>query len=212
MGDGICHSCRTIAPEFKRAVSFGEYEGALRGLVHLLKYEAVRPVAAVLGEMLARTLQELLPGCRQQAPPLLVPVPLHKSKRGERGFNQAEAIARHALKGVPQPLGIAADVLVRQRMTTSQVGLTREERIQNMHGAFRVSDRAAVRGRTIIVVDDVMTTGTTLSECARVLKRAGAADVYAVTVARTFHRVGIYGGEQDNEEEASDAVAITVSH
>lgn len=136
VGDGRCHSCRDFEPEFARALSFGEYEGGLRGLIHLLKYDAVLPVASVLGDMLAQTIQELLPSCGD-VQPLLVPVPLHKSKRGDRGFNQAELIARTAVKRLTQPLELATGVLVRQRSTISQVALTRGQRIEN--GPRRVS-------------------------------------------------------------------------
>jgi len=185
VGDGRCHGCRDFEPEFARARSFGEYQGGLRGLIHLLKYEAVLPVASVLGGMMAATIEELLAGCGHSAP-LLVYVPLHKSKRRDRGFNQAELIARAAVKRLPKRLELATGVLVRRRDTLSQVGLTREQRIENMRGAFRVIGRRRVRRRTVIVVDDVMTTGTTLSECARVLKQAGAEKVFAATVARAF--------------------------
>ena len=185
MGDGRCHACRDFEPEFARAVSFGEYEGELRGLIHLLKYGAVLPVAQVLGRMAAHTIEELLPMCGGAAP-LIVPVPLHHDKRRERGFNQSERIARAAVKRLPQRLELAAGALVRQRATVSQVGLTREERVLNMRDAFRVSDRKRVRGRIVIVVDDVMTTGATLSECARVLKKAGTEKVLAATVPAHF--------------------------
>jgi ComF family protein len=166
-------------------MSFGEYEGGLRGLIHLLKYESVLPVASVLGKMMAGTIEELLPLCGDSTP-LVVPVPLHKSKRSDRGFNQAEMIARTAVKRLPRRLELATGVVVRRRATISQVGLTREQRIENMRDAFRVRDRQRLRGATVILVDDVMTTGTTLSECARVLKRAGAERVFAATVARAF--------------------------
>ncbi len=210
MGDGRCQNCRDCEPEFARAISFGEYEGGLRCLVHLMKYERVLPVAPVLGQMLASSITELLPGCGD-AVPLMVPVPLHTSKRRERGFNQAELIARAAVKRLPRPIEIATGVLVRQRVTLSQVGLSREERIENMRDAFRVRDRRRVHGRTVIVVDDVMTTGTTLSECARMLKQAGAERVWAATVARAFQgapprNAAIYGNE-----EGIEAVALTTS-
>ena len=185
VGDGRCHGCRDFEPEFDRALSFGEYEGGLRGLIHLLKYEGVAPVASVLGRMVSGTIEELLPSCGDGTP-LLVPVPLHKDKRSDRGFNQAELIARAAVKRLPRQLDIGTNVLVRQRATISQVGLTREQRIENMRDAFRVRDRRQVRGATVILVDDVMTTGTTLSECARVLKKSGAERVFAATVARAF--------------------------
>ena len=186
VGDGRCSNCRDYEPEFARALSFGEYEDGLRGLIHLLKYEGVRPVAPLLGVMLARTIAELLPSC-EGSTPWIVPVPLHKGKRSDRGFNQAELIARAAMKRMPQRLELATGALIRRRATISQVGLTREQRIANVRDAFRVRDRHGVRGRTVIVVDDVMTTGTTLSECVRVLKQAGAERVLAATVARAFH-------------------------
>lgn len=217
MGDGRCVNCRDFEPEFARAVSFGEYEGGLRGIVHLLKYDAVLPVAAMLGDMLTETIQELLPSCGDSLP-LVVPVPLHKSKRGDRGFNQAELIARAAVKRLSQPVELATGVLVRQRATISQVGLTREQRIENVRDAFRVRDPQQVRGRTVILVDDVMTTGTTLSECARVLKLAGAEKVLAATVARAFqgasHAVANHVKREPGvpaEEEAHEAAAVAAS-
>jgi len=181
-------------------MSFGEYEGGLRGLIHLLKYEAVLPVASVLGGMLAETIEELLPACGESVP-LVAPVPLHKNKRSDRGFNQAELIARAVVRQLPQRLELATGILVRQRATISQVGLTREQRRENMRDAFRVHDRRRVRGCTVIVVDDVMTTGTTLSECARVLKQAGAERVLAATVARAFQGAALRGSDIRVERE-----------
>jgi len=208
MGDGRCVNCRDSAPAFERAVSFGEYEGSLRGLIHLLKYEKLTPVAGLLGGMLAQAIAELFAGCRGGLP-LMVPVPLHKGRRRARGFNQAELIAHAASKRLPTKLEVACGVLVRQRDTISQVGLSREERMENVRGAFRVAERGAVKGRDIIVVDDVMTTGTTLSECARVLQQAGADRVWAATVARAFE-----GGPEfadGSEEEEIEAASVTAS-
>jgi ComF family protein len=210
MGDGRCQNCRDLEPEFARAVSFGEYEGGLRSLVHLLKYESVLPTVRVLGRMLASAITELLPSCGD-ATPLIVPVPLHKSKRSERGFNQAELIAGAAVRLLPRVVEIATGVLVRQRATISQVGLSREQRIANMSDAFRVRDRHRVRGRFVIVVDDVMTTGTTLSECARVLKQAGAERVCAATVARAFQAAAQRKAANHGNEEEIEAVGLTAS-
>ena len=214
VGDGRCHGCRDFEPEFARAVSFGEYEGGLRGLIHMLKYESVLPVASVLGGMICGPIEELLASCGDSTP-LVVPVPLHKSKRGDRGFNQAELIARAAVKRLPERLELATDVLVRQRATISQVGLTREQRIENMRNAFRVRDRQRVQSATVILVDDVMTTGTTLSECARVLKKAGAERVFAATVARAFQGSALHAATFQTEEvvhaeEEHKAVAASV--
>ena len=208
MGDARCRGCREFEPDFDRAVSFGEYAGALRGLIHLLKYDNVMPAAPVLGAKLAEAITQLQPFGDE--PPLLVPVPLHKSKRSERGFNQAELIVRAAAKSLPQALEVAV-VLKRQRPTHSQVGLTREERIANLRDAFRVVAAERVKGRTVIVVDDVMTTGTTVSECARVLKKAGAERVWAATVARTLKgAVQPQLAESDSGEVVEAALAASV--
>jgi ComF family protein len=207
MGDGRCVHCHDNAPAFDRAVSYSEYKGTLRGLIHLLKYEGVRPAAVPLGEMLADTIAELHPDARA----ILIPVPLHQGRRRDRGFNQAELIARAASKYFEQKLAIAPDTLVRHRETVSQVGLSREERIENMRDAFRVADPRAVQGRSVIVVDDVMTTGTTLSECARVLKEAGAERVWAATVARAFQGADLREVADGGEEEAIEAAEVAAS-
>jgi ComF family protein len=188
IGNGRCQACCEYPPEFDRAVSFGEYDAGLRDLIHLLKYDAVLPAAKPLGELLARSIEELR--LVADAVPVLVPVPLHASKRRERRFNQAELIARAALKHLPVSFALDCSVLIRERQTRSQVGLAREARIANMAGAFRVIAPQRIKGRTVIVVDDVMTTGTTVSECARVLKRAGGEKVFAATVARTLKSAG----------------------
>ena len=174
----------------------------------MLKYDGVLPAAPVLGRLLAEAITQLERG--GDAKPLLAPVPLHSGKRGERGFNQAELIVRHAVKNLPRRLEVAT-VLKRQRATHSQVGLTREERIANMRGAFRVTDPERVKGRVVIVVDDVMTTGTTVSECARVLKKAGAERVWAATVARTLKEAGQPLSVERSKQEESEAAEMAVS-
>jgi ComF family protein len=209
MGDGRCRGCHEFEPDFDRAVSFGEYEGALRGLIHLLKYDNVLPAAPVLGERLAEAIKQLGPSVAD-ANPLLVPVPLHAFKRRERGFNQAELIVRQAVQCLPQRFEIAS-VLKRQRDTHSQVGLTREERIANLRGAFRAIEPDRVKGRTVIVVDDVMTTGTTVSECARVLKKAGAERVWAATVARTLKDAVSLRAVESEPGEVVEPAATAVS-
>ena len=149
IGDGRCQGCRDFEPEFDRAVSFGEYAGELRGLIHLLKYDKVLPAAPILGDKLAEATGQLRGG-GEDFWPLIVPVPLHSSKRGERGFNQAELIVRAARKRLPERFEIAVGLLKRQRPTHSQVGLSREERVANMRGAFRVTDPQRVKGATVI--------------------------------------------------------------
>ncbi len=182
-----CGLCRRIEPVFARALAYGSYEGGLRELIHLLKYGGVRPAANVLGRMLAEVIAGLEPHFHTDQV-VLVPVPLHRIRLRQRGFNQAEMIARAALKMCAQSsrLRLGAQVLERKRETASQIGLTSHQRRENLRGAFGVAQVEAVNGREILLVDDVYTTGATVSECARVLRRAGATRVWVATVARTL--------------------------
>jgi ComF family protein len=153
-----------------------------------LKYEQVLPAADLLGGMLARAIVKL----EIPQPVLMIPVPLHSSKRRRRRFNQAEIIARAALKQSAMPgTELATNLLVRQRATVSQIGLTRPQRIENIRGAFRIDYPERIAGRRILLIDDVLTTGTTASECARVLRKAGADKVWVATVARTLKNTGV---------------------
>lgn len=199
-----CGVCRQIAPRYERAVAYGSYEGALRDLIHLLKYEGVRPASGVLGQMLSEVITSLEPKFGN-APALLIPVPLHISKHKQREFNQAEMIARVALQSLPAArFELNLQILERRRATLSQIGLSSHQRRENLRGAFVISAVDAVKGREVLLVDDVLTTGTTASECARVLRRAGASRVYVATVARTFK----YEAQSINPGFAEDA-AIT---
>jgi len=179
--------CREEPPPYQRAVTYGAYDGELRELIHMLKYDQVHPAAAVLGRMLALAIAKL----ELTEPVLVVPVPLHGSKRRQRGFNQAESIAHNALKSMcNQRFQVVMDVLQRTRATVSQIGLTRPQRRENMSGAFKVAHLNRVSGHDVLLVDDVMTTGTTVAECARVLRKAGARNVWVATVARTLKNGG----------------------
>jgi len=186
-GETRCGLCRRLEPPFVKAVAYDSYDGGLRELIHLLKYEQVRPAAAVLGRMLAEAVRGLEPGWNEH-PLVVISVPLHARKLRPRGFNQSELIAHHAIK-----LGAGSGrlvrhsrVLERRRETQSQIGLTRHQRRENLRGAFVVSRPEEMAGREVLLVDDVFTTGTTVSECARVLRRAGASKVFVATVARTL--------------------------
>lgn len=180
----LCGVCQRVKPTYERAVAFGPYDGALRELLHLLKYERVRSAAGLLGEHLATAIAEMAADLATDA--LIVPIPLHVGRQRERRFNQSLLIAAESLKRVSLPLELRPELLVRKRPTISQTGLTRHQRRENVRGAFAVPHRMAtkVKGREVILVDDVLTTGTTAEECARVLKRAGAEKVWVATVAR----------------------------
>jgi len=133
-----CPVCRRVDRPFGRAVAFGSYEEGLRELIHLLKYSGVRPAAGSLGQMLAGPIAALVPEFAQPSV-LVIPVPLYKGKSRQRGFNQAELIARAALKACGSGrLQLATDVLVRTRDTKSQIGLTGHERRAHLRGAFAV--------------------------------------------------------------------------
>lgn len=182
-----CGMCRRVEHFYERAAAFAAYDGRLRELVHLLKYEHVRPAANVLGGMLAEVIARLRPQFDAHGP-VVVPVPLHPGKLRQRGFNQAEAIARAALKQFPG-MELGAGVMERHRATDSQTGLTRHQRRENVRGAFVVAYPEAIAARDVLLVDDVFTTGTTVSECARVLRRSGASRVFVATVARVLRPV-----------------------
>ena len=169
------------------AAAYGSYDGGLRELIHLLKYDRVKPAANVLGRMLAEVIVELEPSIEQKNV-VVASVPLHARKLKQRGFNQAELIARAALKLVPgsTQMEFAPLLMERVRETASQIGLTSRQRRENLRGAFVVRQPEKIARQEVLLVDDVMTTGTTASECARILKRAGAAEVWVATVARTM--------------------------
>ncbi|HLH07793.1 MAG TPA: ComF family protein [Terriglobales bacterium] len=186
-GEQLCGECLAEQPAFRKASAYGSYDAGLRELIHLLKYDRIRTAARVLGRMLAEAVTDL----RQEFDihdAVVIPVPLHSSKLHSRGFNQSELIAEAGLKGAPElrVMKLRPQLLKRVRATESQVGLTREQRQANVRGAFAVTVPDEVRGKNILVVDDVLTTGTTVGECARVLRKAGAAGVWVATVARVM--------------------------
>lgn len=181
---GRCALCRRGALGFDAAYSFGFYENELRKLIQVFKYGRIPPLSAPLGRLLVRALP------REQNFDVIVPMPLHWRKRWQRGFNQAELLAREIGRRTHIPLRPA---LRRIRNTASQAGLTSAKRRRNVSGAFQASRRARTRGwldgRSVLLIDDVMTTGATAASCARALKRAGARHVTLLTLARADRRL-----------------------
>ncbi len=175
----VCGVCRETKPAYDRARSAGHFQGVLREQVHQFKYGGAL--------WLKRELADLLLGClsahfSQEAVDVVVPVPLHPVRERERSYNQAALLAEE----VASRIGRRCDgrSLVRVKSTQTQTRLDAASRRMNILGAFAVRRPEWVSQRCVLLVDDVMTTGSTLAECARVLKKAGTRTVWAVTVAR----------------------------
>jgi ComF family protein len=166
-------------PAFDRARAAFRFDDVGRALVHGLKYGDRLEVAAALAAWMARAGRDLLAEADA-----LIPVPLHWTRLFGRRFNQAAELARH----LSAKTGIAHEPLLLKRVkrTAHQVGLTRAQRLDNVAGAFRIAEdrKAWLRGRRLVLVDDVLTTGATIEACARVLRRAGAARIDVLTAAR----------------------------
>jgi ComF family protein len=174
--EGVCARCRRLEPAFDSARAAGEYEGALRGIIHAFKYDGRRSLAGPLAAMMRDAGADLL-----RDADCVVPVPLHPWRRLQRGFNQAADLAQLLRRPVVRGLW-------RARATVPQSGLRPAQRRRNVRAAFMLSPLADVRGRRIALVDDVRTTGATLDACARVLKEAGARTVTALTAASVSNR------------------------
>lgn len=174
--EGRCGLCRRGWNGFDMVYSFGSYEGVLRELVHLLKYHGVDTLARPLGALLASALP------RDERFDLIVPMPMHWWRRWRRGYNQARLLAEELSRrtGIP-----SADVGSRTRRTAPQAGLSNAQRRRNVAGTFGVRGRERLKGRNVLVVDDVFTTGSTSSSFSLALKRAGAARVSVLALART---------------------------
>ena len=178
--DPECARCRRHPPRFTLARSAGRYDGALREIVHAFKYERRRLLAEPLAEMMRTAGADVLAGADA-----VVPVPLHPFRSFQRGFNQADDLARHL--GLP-----VWRALRRRRHGPPQAGLPAARRHANLKAAFDLSlgwaarqrFRSPLRNRVVVVIDDVMTTGATLDACSRVLMAAGVRSVRALTAAR----------------------------
>jgi len=177
----LCGRCRRQPPPFTYARSAVVYGEVAREAVHALKFRAQRALASPLGDLLAEVDLDTLADVPAS---LLIPVPLHPRRLRERGFNQAYLLAKRVgrARGVP----VSRDVLVRIAATPPQTELSGTARRANVKDAFAIRRPERVRGRHVVVIDDVLTTGATAAACARCLKKAGAAHVGVLTVARAI--------------------------
>jgi ComF family protein len=179
--DHECGDCLRHPPSFDVARAALIHDGPGRSLIHAFKYSNRIHLRRPLGLLTAGLLADFVALC---GPDLIVPVPLHVRRLRGRGFNQAillgEVLAREW--GIP----LHRQLLQRIRWTEPQISLTAEQRRDNVRGAFSVRDSAAVAGKRVLLVDDVFTTGSTVEECAKMLKKTGACHVAVVTVARAL--------------------------
>jgi ComF family protein len=175
----LCYVCRRGAYHFEQARSYGLYNDALSGAILLLKYESLKRLGAWFADRLVPIVRDEFSGVEFDA---IVPVPLHPSRQRERGYNQAELIARPLAKRLG--IKMATYLLVRTRPRPDKSVLTLKERWESVRGAYETRTGAKVDKLRILLVDDVFTTGATLDACARALREAGAASVHGVTVAR----------------------------
>ncbi|OFX10696.1 MAG: amidophosphoribosyltransferase [Alphaproteobacteria bacterium RIFOXYD12_FULL_60_8] len=173
----LCAGCIAEPPDFDQARSVLLYDDASRGLILKFKHADRTEGAPAYARWLARAGAEMLAECD-----VIAPVPLHRWRLFLRRYNQAALLARHLgrLSGKP----VAPDLLTRCRATPTQGGLDRRGRLGNVKGAFASPRPARVEGKTVLLIDDVFTTGATVGECAKALRRAGAERVFVLTLAR----------------------------
>ena len=183
--DHLCGICLSRQPYFACARAWACYpreettEHPLRRVVQKFKYGRKVSLGKPLGRLLAQGCQEFLDQCPSD---LIIPVPLHPKRLRWRGFNQSVLLARQVSREYAIPLD--PFVVYRSKETPPQTQLTEDERRKNVRGAFSLNDQKSVKGKRILLIDDVYTSGATVNECSRALKRGGAKEVYVLTLAR----------------------------
>ncbi|MFC1561276.1 ComF family protein [Candidatus Latescibacterota bacterium] len=188
----ICHTCieaitdcsyqytpsKRVLTDIDEISILLPYNPVCRNLIHALKYHGMHSTGFVLGKLMAR---KIIKECSLPEKPCIVPVPLHLTKLSDRGYNQSE----HLAEGFSSFTGyeICSDLITRQKNTNTQTALDHEDRILNVRDAFRYTGERSLSGRPVILIDDVMTTGSTVSECAKALKEGGAGKITVCVVA-----------------------------
>ena len=182
-GVPLCHICRRSLYDFDFARSYGPYNAAMAGAIMLLKYQEVTPLARWFAGLVRQTFDRYSEVCQAD---IVVPVPAHAARLRERGYNHAELIAKPLAGSLGLPC--RSYLLVRSRPRPNKLRLTLRERWRSVRGAYTIRQGLRVDNLRILLVDDVLTTGATLDACSRALRKAGAAKVVALTVARAVPR------------------------
>lgn len=182
LDDHLCEDCLRKRPHYEATYACYMYNGAIMDAIHQFKYGSKSFLSESLGPLFAQFAENVV---QQSATTLTVPVPLHPKRLRERGFNQSLLLARH----VAGKLGTELDFLSLRRVkyTNPQTGLGKEERRKNVRNAFQVVSPEAVKDKTVLLIDDVATTGNTLNECSRILRKSGCTDVYCLVLAKAGH-------------------------
>jgi ComF family protein len=177
--DHRCGSCIIHPPPFSAARAATIYNGHVQEMIHRFKYQNQVHLRRPLSLLTARHLSSFI---THHQPEIVIPVPLHRKRLKDRGFNQALLIAESISTICTTPL--IRHNLRRIRWTEPQISLKAEERASNLRGAFALHDSSAIKGKKVLLIDDVFTTGSTVIECAKTLKQGGAKEVVVITVAR----------------------------
>jgi ComF family protein len=181
--DALCSACfgqiKFLNPQLG-VYSASVYGGALKEAIHRFKFNKRKSLAEPLGVLLVQYLSHA-PGLRMEEVEAIIPVPLHRKRHRERGFNQAELLAKVVGRYYDKPV---INALERQKNTHAQFDLPRADRFTNLKEAFRVSDHRSVYNRKVMLLDDIYTTGSTVGECVRALKTAGAKRIEILTLSR----------------------------
>lgn len=193
------------APPFVQAAAYGIFETQMRAAIHALKFNGARVMTRPLGKFLARAIERLMLTAPSEM--LVVPIPLHRRKERQRGFNQARLLAVMALRELRKShpewlLTLASKTLIRHKETAPQTGLTPRQRRLNLKAAFQVGEPESLLGRDVLLIDDVMTTGATARAAANVLLSSGARSVRVATVARAV----LKGWRKDGPKDGNEAL------
>ncbi|MDW3228262.1 MAG: ComF family protein [Acidobacteriota bacterium] len=178
-GDYLCGECLGNPPPFDWHRSLGLYDGRLKEIILIFKYQGYEVLSRPLGRL---AYEKLSADQGLSGVDFIVPVPLHKEREKKRGFNQSELLSREISKLSSIP--VMKSNLIKTKPTPAQVSLEAAERKSNLRGVFKVKRPEKIAGRTLLLIDDVFTTGSTIKECTKELKKAGAREVRVITLAR----------------------------